>query len=193
MFSQDFFVRRFFSYYSNCEDEIGVHVCDPCNTKREYARTRSAAIIAKDYYSTLMVDPTDPTKWQDGIDAGKIIVIPETAGSYDPGDPKELKGYGDTKNSNGPRDFTLNYFDPNYVDNYGFYNGMTNILSKHVAFRTSSRIHISDVTASIVAKDPVADDLEEEVTWNVTCKWTSINIPTIHDASNLASIFTCKG
>lgn len=184
--------RLFFSYYASCEEELGVHTCDPCNANREFARTRSAGTISKDYYATLMANPTDPQKWQDGIDAGKIVVIPETAGSYDPGDPKELKGYGDTKNSNGPRDQTLNWFDPNYRDNYGFYNGITNITSKHVFFRTSSLVHISDVTASIVAKDPVADDLDEEVTWNVTAKWTSINIPTIHDASNLGDIFKCN-
>lgn len=184
----------FRSYYSSCEDEIGTHVCDPCNQNREFARVRSIAIIAKDYLPTLITDdPTLAASWQAGITAGKIIIVPETSGNYDPGDPKELKGYGDTKNSNGPREQQLVYNDPNYRDNYAFYNGMTNILSKVVAFRTSSLIHIPDVTASIVAKDPVADDLEEEVTWNVTCKWTSINLPSIHDASNLGTIFTCGG
>lgn len=191
MFQNPF--RKFYTYYTSCEDEIGVHVCDPCNQNREFARVRSAAIIAKDYLPTLLVDPTDPVKWQAGIDAGKIIIVPETSGSYDPGDPKELKGYGDTKNSNGPREQSLTYADPNYRSNYSFYNGMTNILSKVVAFRTSSLVHIPDVTASIVAKDPVADDLEAEVTWEVTCKWTSINLPSIHDASNLGNIFKCNG
>jgi len=183
--------RKFFSYYTSCEDEIGTHTCSPCNNNREFARTRSTAIIAKDYLPTLMVDPTDPTKWSDGVTTGKIIVIPETSGSFDPGDPSELKGYGDNKSSNGPREQTLNFFDPNYKDNYAFYNGITNISSKVLAFRTSSLIHIADVTASIVAKDNVEDDLEAEVTWNVTAKWTSINLPSIHDAVPLADIFKC--
>lgn len=185
---QNFF-KLFRSYYSSCEDEIGTHTALPCNTTREFARTRSTALIAKDYLAELMTDPTDPAKWQAGIDAGKITVIPRTSGSYDPGDPSELKGYGDNKVSNGPREQTLNFFDPDYAVNYGFYNGITNITSKVVAFRTSSLIHIADVTASIVAKDNVEDDLEAEVTWNVTAKWTSINLPSIHDASGLGEIF----
>lgn len=183
--------KLFRAYYTACEDELGTHTCDPCNTDREFARVRSVAIIAKDALAALLVDPTDEAKWQAGIDAGSIIIIPDTAGSFEPADPKELKGYGDTKFSNGPREQVLNYFDPNYRSNYAFYNGITNITSKVIAFRTSSLIHIADVTASIVAKDPVADDLEEEVTWNVTAKWTSINLPTIHSAANLTGIFRC--
>jgi hypothetical protein len=192
MFQNPF--RKFFSYYSSCEDELGVHTCDPCNQDREFARVRSVAIIAKDYLSTLITaDPTLAATWQAGITAGKIIIIPDTAGSFDPGDPKELKGYGNTKNSNGPREQVLTYFDPNYRDNYAFYNSITNISSKVIAYRTSSLIHIADVTASIVAKDPVADDLEEELTWQVTCKWTSINLPALHDATLLTGIFKCNG
>ncbi|MEX6689228.1 hypothetical protein QTN47_17090 [Danxiaibacter flavus] len=173
----------------NCDDQIGTHIFDPCPTNREYGRVRSAGFIKKTYLATLLAAPTTDTAWKAGIESGDIIVIPETAGSFDPGDPKELKGYGNRKSSNGPRAQQLVFNDPNYTDNYQFYNALTNITQFVVFFRTSSLVHIADEPAVIVAKDKVEDDLESEVTWEVTSKWDSINIPSIHDAANLASIF----
>lgn len=176
------------SYAANCEEELGVHVDTNC-PDREFGRVRSVAIISKAFLPTILANPTDPAKWQQGIDSGDITIISKTAGSFDPGDPKELKGYGDNKSSNGPREQTLNWFDPNYKLNYAYYNAITNISTKVVAFRTSSLIHIADVTAKIIAKDSVEDDLESEVVWNAQAKFTSINLPQIHDATPLAGIF----
>lgn len=182
------------SYYSSAclEADLPGHICDPCNTNREYGRVRSVALIAKSYLATLLAAPIDPTVWQTGIDSGDIIIIPETSGSFDPGDPKEEKGYGDTAVSYGPRTQTLTYFDPNYRSNYAFYNAMTNITSKVVAFRTSSVVNIADVTTAITAKNTVADDLEAEVGWEVKCVFKSVNLPQLHDASALGNIFKCN-
>lgn len=88
------------SYASNCEEELGSHVDLDC-PDREFGRVRSVAIISKAYLSTLLANPTDPAVWQTGIDSGDIDIISKTAGSFDPGEPKALKGYGDNKESNG--------------------------------------------------------------------------------------------
>jgi hypothetical protein len=188
----NFLPRLQMSYAYNCDAELPPHTCNPCDTDREFGRVRSVALVSKDFLPTLLANPTDAAVWQQGIDQGKIVIIPATSGSFDPGDPKELRGFGDNKSSNGPREQTLNYFDPNLTENYQFYNAITNVTNKVLAFRTSSQVHIADVTAKIVAKDNVEDDLESEVVWNVTCKWTSINIPQIHDASALGTIFSCN-
>jgi hypothetical protein len=179
--------------YNSCDTQLPDHFCDPCPDNREYGRIRSAGFINKTYLATLIAaDPTLAASWQDGIDAGEIIVIPETSGTYDPGDPKELKGYGDRKNSNGPRDQQLSFFDPNYYDNYQFWNTIADATQYIPFYRTSSLVHIADVPASIYAKDPVEDDLEAEVSWNAIVKWQSRNLPTKHDATNLKDeIFAC--
>jgi hypothetical protein len=135
--------------------------------------------------------PITAATWTAGIAAGNIIIIPMTAGSYDPGDPKELKGYGDNKSSYGTREMTLSWFDPNYVNNYGFYNSINGASDFVPAFRTSSLVHIFDTTATITAKDPVADDLESEVVWNGIAKVISKNLPSKHSAANLANVFKC--
>jgi hypothetical protein len=58
-------------------------------------------------------------------------------------------------------------------------------------FRTSTLVHIFDNTATITAKDPVADDLESEVVWNGIAKVISKNLPSKHSAANLANVFKC--
>jgi hypothetical protein len=179
------------SYAYSCDEQLPEHVANPCpnGTDREFARTRSVALISEDYLPNLMVDPTDATLWTAGIAAGKIEIIPQSSGSYDPGSPKELKGYGDRKSSNGPREQTLSFNDPDYLVNQAFYNVINGITNKVPAWRTSSLVHIADKPATIVAGDAVEDDLEAEVVWQVHCKWTSINLASKHDASALGAIF----
>lgn len=176
-----------------CGDDLPVHICHDCpdGRVREFARVRSGGFIRKGYLATLLATPTTLATWEAGIAAGNIIIIPESSGSYDPGDPKELPGYGDRKVSYGPREMTLNLNDPDYVDNYPFYNAIIDFNDLVPFFRTSTLVHIFDVPASIKAKDPVADDLEAEVIWNVECKVTSRNMPSKHLFATIADVFTC--
>lgn len=182
-----------YSSVYGCGEQEAVHVCHDCpdGRVREFARCRSGAFIKKSYLAAVMVDPTDLAVWTAGIAAGDIIIVPETSGSYDPGDPKELKGFGDRKVSYGPREMTLILNDPDYYENYAFYNEIINRTDLVPVFRTSSLIHIFDVPASIKAKDPVADDLEEEVTWICECKVTSENLPSKHKVATILSVFAC--
>ena len=171
-----------------------VHVCHDCpeGKVREFARTRRSGYIKEGYLPTLLVDPTDITLWQAGIASGDIIVIPKTSGSYDPGDPKELKGFGDRRVNYGPRTMKFDFNDPDYADNYAFYNEISGRTDLVPFFGTSSLIRIFDKTASIKAKDPVVDDLEEEVIWNVYNEVISVNLPIMVKMDTIASIFTCS-
>ena len=177
-----------------CGGDEAVHVCHSCpdGRVREFARTRSGGWIKKGYLATLMTNPTELAKWTDGITAGNIIIAPETSGSYDPGDPKELKGFGNRKVTYGAREMKLLLNDPDYYDNYAFYNEISNRTDLVPFFVTSSLVHIFDVAASIKAKDPVADDLEEEVYWQVECSVTSQNLPSKHKITNIVSVFACQ-
>jgi hypothetical protein len=140
-----------------------------------------------------MAAPTLLATWVAGIIAGKIIVVPETAGEYDPGEPKVLKGYGDRVETYGARTMTLKFNDPNLVANYEHYNGLGNQTELIPFFRTSSQLRIFDKPATITAKDPVADDLESEVTWEVSAKVVSVNLPSYHVITNLINtVFKCS-
>ncbi len=178
------------SYASNfCDSELGVHQIDPCLTDREFGRTRSGGFVKKGYLATLLANPTSQSVWQTGLDSGDIIILPDTAGTFDPGEPKALKGYGDIKEKYGPREMTLTLIDPDYKTNYPFYNGIKNQTNLVPFYRTSSLVHIFDSPGSIDAKDAVEDDLESEVVWEVTCKVTSANLPTKHSIETIKPMF----
>jgi hypothetical protein len=183
-----------YSALYGCGESESIHFCHDCpgGRTREFARVRGGGFIKKPYLATLMADPTDKALWDAGIASGDIIIIPETSGSYDPGDPKELKGFGDRKVSYGPREMTLTMNDPDYSENYAFWNDIVDRTNFVPFFRTSELVHIFDATATIKAKDPVADDLEEEVTWVVESKITSRNIPSKHSLATIAEIFSCS-
>ncbi len=183
-----------YSYLYGCGANEALHNCHDCpeGQVREFARTRSSGFIKESYLPTLLANPTDITKWNDGITNKSIILIPKTSGSYDPGDPKELKGYGDRKSSYGPRTMKLVFNDPDYADNYHFFNEISERTDLVPFFRTSSLVRIFDKPASIKAKDPVADDLEEEVVWNVECEVVSVNLPIMVKDTTIKSIFSCS-
>ena len=177
-----------------CGVNEAAHVCHDCpeGSEREFARTRRSGFIKQAFLATLLANPITLATWTAGIAAGNIIVIPKTSGSYDPGDPKELKGYGDRKSSYGPRTMKLSFNDPDYADNYHFYNEISNRTDLVPFFGTSSLLRIFDKPASIKAKDPVADDLEEEIVWAVECEVVSSNLPIMVKDTTIKSIFACS-
>lgn len=187
----NFLENRQLTYASQCAGSEAVHSYTVCAADRatEFARTRGSGFIKQAYLATLMVDPTDKAAWDTGIANGDIIVVPKTSGSYDPGTPKELAGFGDVKSSFGAREMKLSFNDPDYVDNYAFYNEISDRTDLVPFFRTSSQVRIFDTVASIIASDPVADDPEATVIWNVVCTVLSKNLPSIHPLTTIADIF----
>jgi len=183
-----------YAYKYGCGVDEAIHTCHDCpgGRVREFARVRRSGFIKKDYLAIIAADPTLKASWTAGIAAGNVIIIPETSGTFDPGTPKELKGYGNRKKSLGPRTMTLNLNDPDYADNYHFYNEISDREDLVPFYVTSTLLHLFDTEASIVASDPVADDLEEEVVWNVVCEVTSKNLPSKHNVASILDIFVCE-
>ena len=180
------------SYYG-CGDSEAVHICHDCPEGRviEFAGARSSGFIKKGYLPTLLTTPTTLATWQDGVDDGNIIILPETRGSYDPGDPKEMKGYGNRKFTYGPRTMKLTINDPDYLDNYAFYNEIGKRNDLVPFFCTSSVVRIFDTEASIKAKDPVVEDIEEVIDWQVESTVVSENLPIMVQKATILSIFSC--
>lgn len=188
----DILMRGYADNYG-CGSSEADHTCHDCPGDRiiEFGRARSAGYIKKAYLPTLLSNPIDPVLWTDGIAAKNVIMIPETSGSYDPGTPKELPGFGDRKVSYGARTMTLNFKDPDYYENYAFWNEISRRIDLVPFFRTSNLVHIFDSVATIVASDPVTEDIEDQVLWNVVNTVVSGNLPTLHKTDAIVSIFTC--
>lgn len=188
-----FLFAAYSATYGGCGGDEAVHVCHDCpeGSTREFSRTRSFGFIKQGYLATLMANPTLVANWNTGIANGSIIMIPKASGSFDPGIPKELKGYGDLVKSAGPRTMKLASNDPNYVDNYDFWNEISGRTDLVPFYRTSSLVHIFDKPAYIIASDPAVDDLEEEIVWNVICEVISQNLPSKHSTANTLAAFSC--
>lgn len=164
------------TYYPTTCNPVDQHSCDPCETQ-ELGRVRSVAFISASYYDTLAADPTDPTLWSDGINSGDILVIPETHGELPLPSPKMQSGFGNTVEQLIAYDFSAKYYDPNYASNCDWYNTLKRNRNFYWAYRTSSKIHISTNTVTIIPGAAVPDDLTGLVNWEVTVKWQAADLP----------------
>lgn len=175
-------------YYPSCGDVIPAHSCDPCADK-EFARVRSAAFIDKSYIATIQADPTNEALWATGINDEVIFVIPETNGEVSEPSEKTGAGYGDQIETLLGYDFSAKFADPNYAENCDFWNAIKRSRNYHFVYRTSSKIHITDVTTTVIPKAPVTNDLNAEVNWSVTVKWSQPDNPCPVDTPE--GVFEC--
>lgn len=158
-------------YYDNCATLPPI-VCNNCQTK-ELGRVRSVWFQRSDFAFT---DITDPAEWNDAICNQDIYVFPNTRGSLEMAETME-QGFGDTEESLSSYTFTLNLMERTYPENCDFWNAIKKSNQFLVGWRTSSKVYLSSVTAVVVPKAPVADNLKESVLWNVIVKFTQANIP----------------
>lgn len=167
-------------YFGGCESEIPDHICNPCETQ-ESGRIRSVAFILKSFTFT---NPANPTEWNAGIANRSIFIIPEVTGSADGGTPVTGPGYGDQSTKQLGIDFTANFRDPNYTQNADFYDGLKNSRAYKFAYRTGSQIHISDNSVSISPKNPVTEEINSDVTWDVDVAWSQKSVMRPYDTPN---------
>lgn len=173
----------------NCDEDIIAPICNPCLDDVEQGGVRSIAFIHKDIIGSITTDPTDTNAWLQGIQDGKIFVIPETQGSFDGGSPVEGPGYGHVASRIVGYDFSLPYKDPAYKDNCAFYNSIKGSTKWHVAYATESLTRISGKPVVIIPKSPIQEDLNSEVVWDVEVKWKEKNQPCPFETPD--GVFTC--
>lgn len=156
-------------YPTLCDDLIPAHNCDPC-AEREYGRIRSAGFIHKDF-EFADGDTTNASEWTRGIDEKMIYVIPETNGEMPEPAEKVGPGYGETTETLLGYDFSAKFMDPNYSENVDFYNALIGNRNYKFFYRTSSKVHITQKTVTIIPKTQIQNDLTSEVVWGTQVKW----------------------
>lgn len=165
-------------YPADCEVEIPEHVCDPCESY-EQGKIRAAAFIKQTFEFT---DPTDPTEWQTGLNNHDIIIIPQVIGSFDGGTEVLGPGYGDQSETLIGYDFTSTIRDPNYTSNCSFWNLLKASRNYRYAYKTGSQVHITNNPVVVIPKNPVTEDINSFVDWQVLIKWKDIDLPCPVDA-----------
>ena len=175
-------------HYKTCAQTIGAltHVCDPCDTP-ELGRVRVLILIKK---GTQIAIPLVKTDWQNAIEAGNIIIIPRTIGSFDGGTPVYGDGYGNETERKLADDYVLSVRDPNYADNTEFWEEAEKEVW-NVAFVTETKLQYVNSDVRLTAKAPVEEGLDSRVVWNVEMKWRSKTKPKVVAFDTIADFLKC--
>ncbi len=168
--------------YDTCNDILSPHYTRNCDDENEHGRIRRGAFIHKSVIATIMADPTDNTAWTTAIAAGTILVMPELAGTFDGGTPKMGPGFGDEKERYIGSDFKAVIKDPLYKENWGFYKSLAGKSSYYFAYCTETQVHITGKPVTVASKNPVTDNVEDNVIWESDISWFESFSPAPHDA-----------
>jgi hypothetical protein len=168
--------------YNECDDQLDPHYARTCDDAPEKARLRRGAWIHKDRYAAIAADPTDATLWQAGIDAGEIVIMPELSGVFDGGTPKMGPGYGDQKEKYIGADFKATIKDPLYKENWDHYRSLVGKSTWHFAYLTETQVHITGVPVTVAPKNPVTENVDDDVIWESEISWFEYFTPAPHDA-----------
>jgi hypothetical protein len=137
-----------------------------------------------------MVDPTSAAVWEAAKAAGDFIVLPELAGTFDGGAPKYGPGYGDSKEKFLGSDFVANLKDPLYKLNWPHYKSLSGKSSWHLVYVTETQVHVSGVAVTVAPKNPISENVDDDVVWESEVKWFESFTPAPHDAP--MEVFACE-
>ena len=173
-------------YPSNC-NTIESH--NACGCGIELARVRSVALIHSSFINQILTDPEDSSIWLAGITAGMIVVLPQTQGEYNGGEPILGRGFGYSEETLIAYSFGVNYKDPDYVGNLPHYNSITGSRNFYIAFCSETIMRISQRAGTLVASNPIANSLKDEVNFILTYKWTNDKMPLEYSIPD--GVFVC--
>jgi hypothetical protein len=176
-------------YYTACSDDIDPHFCADCDSPTEKGRIRRGGWLRHAAYPAVMVDPTSAAVWNTAIAAGDFIVLPELSGTFDGGAPKYGPGFGDTKEKFLGADYAAVIKDPSYKENWPHYRSLVGKSSWHLVYVTETQLHISGVPVTVAPKNPITENVDDDVIWESEVKWFETFTPAPHDAP--MEIFTC--
>lgn len=158
-------------YYPGCA-AVTPPICSDCPEK-EFGGIRSIFLVKSDYS---FLDITDPSEWATAICNEEVYVFPYTRGSLEMAETL-AGGFGNTLQDLDSYEFTLNVFEPNYLENCNFWNSIKNNKNFKIGYRTETQVYLSDVTILIIPKAPITEDLKTKVVWNIIFKFVQENIP----------------
>ena len=174
-------------YPSNC-NTIESH--NACGCGIELARVRSVALIHKSFYTQLISDPESNVVWEAGITAGLIVILPQTQGEYNGGEPIFSRGFGYSEQTLMAYNFNVSYKDPDYINNISHYNSITGSRNFYIAFCSETIMRISQRPGTLIAKNPITNSLKDEVNYLLTYSWTHNLMPLEYEIPD--NILVCN-
>lgn len=163
-------------YYPTCDNTVPDPSCSNCPSK-ELGDVRSIFFVKNTYAFT---DISDVGSWTQGLTDGDIVVFPYTRGTLEM-TPTESAGFGDVETSLDGYEYSLQVEEPQYQDNYAFWNAIKNSNEYKAGYRTESQVHLSENEARVIPTAPIGDDKKGLVNWKVNCKWSQEDLVQPYD------------
>lgn len=159
-------------YYPSCPD-IPEYLCSDCPPK-ELGGVRSVFLVKVGF---AFKDITNPQEWDDAICNGNVKVFPKTNGTVEQSEILS-QGFGDTAEEVDAYTITVNFKEANFnSSNCDFWNKLKRSSQYKIGWRTETKIYMSNVSAMVVPKAPVAEALTSKVIWQVMAKFIQEDLP----------------
>lgn len=134
--------------------------------------------------SVTFTDITDPAEWA-GLDyASDILIHKEVRGSYSKPAATEIPGKGKQDTRVVGRKHEMAFKVSSIKGNDPYWNALNRSTNYTMAFVVGSDYDLLfrvDKNVSIDAAAEVQEGLDTEVDWNVTVKWSDIEVPSTSD------------
>lgn len=189
--------------YKTCtEGVIPDYMCEPCDVV-EKGRVRGIFLLHKSIYADAETVATPGTAkniekkawWETQVEAGLIIIVPKTRGTYDGGTQNKVTGFGDKKEQVASKTHSVTFFDKNHSANEEFYASIEDGCENyHMGWRTETEIRLGRTPMTgFEAKDPVEEDTESILTWQGIASWVQSVKKTvpIYSLGEVKEVFNC--
>jgi len=160
------------------------HFCSTCDDV-EGGRVRGVAFIRLGYD----FDPENVSDWVRGMDEGDIIVIPEVRGTFDGGNPITEDAFSVWRTQLLGYQYNLIYTDPSYANQRELYNFLMWSRDFSVAFITETKLHLSRMPVTVLAKNPIEEGVGTSVNWQIELQWADTNLLEVYEKP--LQVFEC--
>jgi hypothetical protein len=171
---------------ANCRFDVPSYTDLGCNI--EGGRVVAFALVDKDHTLTT---PDQSTEWLNASYDSDVIIFKEVSGSYSKPSANEVPGKGSQQSRTVGRDHELSLMIEGVKDNTAFWNAVNKSNNYRAAWvtgsdyqnttKTNAILYITDVSVSVDAGIAIPEDLNGQVQWEVSVKWSDLDAPATYD------------
>lgn len=134
-------------------------------------------------------DITNPIEWDTNICNGNVVVFPFTNGTVAQ-DANMEDGFGNTPTSLSAFTYTVDFVEPQHVNNIPFWNFVKSGNSYLLGYKTQNYVYLSQVAAQFTPTQPISKDLKSTVRNHVKATFVQANLIQEVNIGAAQAIFT---
>ena len=156
------------------------YTCNSCPTT-EKGRIRHVAFTERALSKQSTFDPESSADWYDLICNNYAKIIYDVRGAYDGSTAVEGAGYGSLMTRMLSRNHQVTYNHLFTCENVDFYNELAKKNSLEFWWTNGSKLFRSTNPSFAFAQAAITDDMNSDIEYLVTVKWSHEDLPTCYD------------